>query len=69
MSGGSEMGVKIGCVSGVEGGSKVEWLILVCFGVLVTDRRTDGRTDICSCRVAFATEKKQQNIWKFPYVG
>ena len=24
VSGGSEMGVKIGCVSGVEGGSKVE---------------------------------------------
>ena len=22
-----------------------------------TDRRTDGLTDICDCRVAFATEK------------
>ena len=25
--------------------------------VLVTDRLTDGRTDIGGCRVAFATEK------------
>ena len=25
-------------------------------GVLVTDRLTDARTDICDCRVAFATE-------------
>ena len=23
-------------------------------------RRTDGRTDICGCRVAFATENKQR---------
>ena len=26
------------------------------FGGFVTDRRTDGRTDIGGCRVAFATE-------------
>ena len=25
---------------------------------LVYDRRTDVRTDICECRVAFATEKR-----------
>ena len=23
----------------------------------MTDRQTDGQTDICDCRVAFATEK------------
>ena len=44
-----------------EGSGKVEWLILRCWGVLITDRRTDGRTDertdIGGCRVAFATEK------------
>ena len=33
------------------------WLILRCFGVSLSDERTDGRTDICDCRVAFATEK------------
>ena len=37
---------------GGEGIGKVEWLILCCFGVLVTDRKTD----ICGSRVAFATE-------------
>ena len=26
-----------------------------------TDERTDGRTDICDCRVAFATEKIEIN--------
>ena len=26
-------------------------------GVLIYDRQTDGRTDICDCTVAFATEK------------
>ena len=35
---------------------KVEYLILCCFGILVTDRRTDERTDICTSRVAVATE-------------
>ena len=42
-----------------------EWwrmMILSCWGVLVTDRITD----ICDCRVAFATEKccSQQCCWK-----
>ena len=41
-------------------------LISSCFGVLVYDRRTDGRTnkrtDICECKVAFATEKLQNVI-------
>ena len=50
-------GVKVGGVNVVEGGGKVEWLILRCWGVLVTDRQTDVRTDIGDCRVAFATEK------------
>ena len=40
-------------VSGGEGCGKVEWLILSCFGVLISHRRMD----ICSCRVAFVTEK------------
>ena len=37
-----------------------EWwkmIISSCWGVLLTDGQTDGRTDICDCRVAFATEK------------
>ena len=34
----------------------VKWLILCCLGVLLSDRRTDGQTDIWGCRVAFATE-------------
>ena len=41
-------------VWGVEGGGKVKWLILCCLGVLISD----GRMDICCCRVAFATEKQ-----------
>ena len=32
-------------------------MISSCLGVLVTDEQTDGRTDICDCRVAFVTEK------------
>ena len=43
-------------MDGDEGSCKVERLILCCFGVLVTDERTYGRTDIGGCRVAFATE-------------
>ena len=27
----------------------------------MTDERTDGRTDICECRVAFATENDFQS--------
>ena len=43
---------------GVEGGGKVEWLILSCRGVLVTDEQTDGWTDRGGCsRVTFATEE------------
>ena len=46
-------------------------LILSCLRVLVYDRqtneRTDGRmderTDICDCRVAFATENKQNYMF------
>ena len=34
-----------GSVSGGEDSDKVEWLILSCLGVLVTDRRTDGQTN------------------------
>ena len=29
------------------------------------DGRTDGRTDICDCRVAFATENTQKAMFKF----
>ena len=36
---------------------EVKWLILCCFGGLQTDWQTDERTDICTSRVAFATEK------------
>ena len=32
-------------------------MISSCWGVLQTDRQMDDRTDICECRVAFATEK------------
>ena len=28
----------------------------------MTDRQTDERTDICDCRVAFATEKYKSSI-------
>ena len=56
-----------GGVIGGEGTSKVEWLILSCLGVLVTDRQTDertnGRTDIGGCRVAFATEKHVDGLY------
>ena len=45
-------------IDGDEGSCKVEWLILCCFGVLLTDERTNGRTDIGGCRVPFATENK-----------
>ena len=49
-------------VSSVMDAVEVEWLILGCFGVLIYDGRTDGqtyeRTDICTSRVAFATENK-----------
>ena len=42
-------------------------LISSCFGVLVYDRWTDGqmnkRTDICECRVAFATENSEEKIY------
>ena len=43
---------------------KDEWWMMVissCWGVLLTDRWTDGQkdkqTDVCDCRVAFVTEK------------
>ena len=39
-------------VDGGEDGGKVEWLIL-CFQ---TDGRADRLTDICTSRIAFATE-------------
>ena len=39
-----------------DDGGKVEWMILKCWGGFVTDRLTNERTDICECRVAFATE-------------
>ena len=32
------------------------WLISSWFGVLLSDEQTDKQTDICDCRVAFATE-------------
>ena len=32
----------------------------------MTDRQTDKRTDICDCRVAFATEKGEQS-WNIPF--
>ena len=47
--------VMLVCDVGVCGG--VELLILCCLGVLVTHRRTDGRTDIGGCRVAFANDE------------
>ena len=33
-------------------------MILGCLGILMTDGRTDGLTDICTSRVAFATENR-----------
>ena len=47
-----------GCGEGGDEGSDEggEWLILRCLRGF-EDRRTDGRTDICECRVASATEK------------
>ena len=48
---------------GVVDVGQVEWLILCCFGVLLSDRQTDRltneRTDICTSRVAFVTEKEK----------
>ena len=32
------------------------------FDLQRTDRQTDGRTDICVCRVAFATEKVEKSM-------
>ena len=32
-------------------------MISSCWGVLTYDGQTDRRTDICDCRVAFATER------------
>ena len=34
---------------------KVEWLVLRGLGVLVSDWRRDGQTDISDCKVAIAT--------------
>ena len=34
-----------------------DFKLLKGFALRLTDRRTDRRTDICDCRVAFATEK------------
>ena len=31
-------------------------------GALIYDGRTDRRTDICNCRVAFATEKEMHDL-------
>ena len=31
-------------------------MISSCLGVLISDGQTDRQTDICDCRVAFATE-------------
>ena len=50
-----------GCGEGGECGDEgsdegEEWLILRCLRGF-EDRRPDGRTDICECRVASATEK------------
>ena len=48
---------------------KNEWwrmMISSCWGVLIYDGQTDGRTnkwmDICDCRVAFATENGAVNL-------
>ena len=44
------------------------WRMMIssCWGVSVTDRQmnkqTNEHTDICECRVAFATEKSNENI-------
>ena len=34
------------------------WIMMIssCWGVLLTDGQTEKRTDICDCRVDFATE-------------
>ena len=37
-------------------------MISSCWGVLQTDRGTDEQTDICNCRVAFATENLKKKI-------
>ena len=50
------------CVTDVVDVGEVEWLILCCLGVLIYHRQTDGRMDICTFRVAFATEKSQNSI-------
>ena len=56
-------------VSGLVGVGDMEWLILWCFGVLQTDRLTDERTDICTSRVAFATEKRHTNqFFTLPHI-
>ena len=34
-----------------------DFKLLKGFALRRTNERTDGRTDICDCRVAFATEK------------
>ena len=43
-------------VSGVKGSGNVKWMILICLGVLVTDRQMDRGMDIGGSRVASATE-------------
>ena len=35
----------------------IDFMLFGGFGIRQTDRQTDERTDIGSCRVAFATEK------------
>ena len=45
-----------GEVEGEDGGSMINSKLFEGFCFL-TDGRTDRRTDICECRVAFATEK------------
>ena len=34
-----------------------DFKLLKGFALRLTDKRTNGQTDICHCRVAFATEK------------
>ena len=36
------------------------WLILCCLGFLIPGKWTDEQTDICTSRVAFATEKESK---------
>ena len=40
------------------------WRMMIssCWWVLVTDRQTDRLTEICGCRVTFATEKKMRGM-------